>query len=154
MDFNRRRVYLEPGTTKNDDARWFPFTQELEGILLEQKRRTDNLQRERGINCPFVFHKNGKPIKSLYKAWRTACEKAGVPGRIMHDFRRTAIRNIDRAGITENIAMKLTGHKTSSVYQRYNIVSDRDLEEAAGHLENAMVTKKVTIGDSTKTTML
>lgn len=153
VDFKNRRVYLEPGSTKNSDARWFPFTTELEGILLEQKRKTDDLKRE-GIICPFIFQRNGKPIKSFYKTWRVACQLAGVPGRIMHDFRRTAIRNIDRAGITENIAMKLTGHKTSSVYQRYNIVSDRDLEEAAGHLENAMVTKKVTIGDSTKTTML
>jgi len=154
VDFNRRRTYLEPGTTKNDDARWFPFTQELGGILLEQKRKTDELQREKGIICPFVFHKNGKPIKSFYKAWRTACKKAGVPGRIIHDFRRTAIRNIDRAGITENIAMKLTGHKTPSVYRRYNIVSDRDLEEAAAHLESATVTKKVTIGNSPKSTIL
>ena len=120
---------------------------------MEQERKTEDLKRK-GVICPFVFHRNGKPIKSFYKAWRKACKKAGVPGRIMHDFRRTAIRNIDRAGITENTAMKLTGHKTSSVYKRYNIVSDRDWEEAAGHLENATVTKKVTIGNSPKTTML
>ena len=147
VDFKNRRVYLEPGSTKNSDARWFPFTTELEGILLEQKRKTDDLKRE-GIICPFIFHRNGKPIKSFYKAWRMACKKAGVPGRIMHDFRRTAIRTMDRAGITENIAMKLTGHKTSSVYQRYNIVSDRDLEEAAGRLEGPMVPNMVPNGQN------
>ncbi len=139
VNFKHRRVYLEPGTTKNSEARWFPFTTELEGILLEQKRKTDDLKREKGIICPFVFHRNGKPIKSFYKTWRTACKLAGVPGRIMHDFRRTAIRNIDRRGITQAVGMKLTGHKTPSVYQRYNIVSDSDLEEAAGRLEGPMV---------------
>ena len=108
---------------------------------MEQKRKTDDLKREKGIICPFVFHRNGKPIKSFYKTWRTACKKAGVPGRIMHDFRRTAVRNIDRRGITQAIGMKLTGHKTPSVYQRYNIVSDSDLEEAAGRLEGPMVPK-------------
>jgi len=147
VNFKSRRVYLEPGTTKNDDARWFPFTTELEGILLEQKRKTDDLKRE-GVICSFVFQRKGKPIKSFYKAWRMACKKAGVPGRIMHDFRRTAVRTMDRAGITENIAMKLTGHKTSSVYQRYNIVSDRDLEEAAGRLEGPMVPNMVPNGQN------
>ena len=68
VNFENRRVYLEPGTTKNDDARWFPFTQELEGIILDQKRKTDDLKREKGVICPFVFHRNGKPIKSFYKA--------------------------------------------------------------------------------------
>lgn len=146
VDFAACRVYLEPGTTKNDDARWFPFTQELEAVLLEQQRRTDELRREKGVICPFVFHRDGKPIKNFYKAWRTACKKAGVPGRIPHDFRRTAVRNMDRAGITENIAMKLTGHKTPSVYHRYNIVSDRDLEEAARRLDAVSGTVSGTVG--------
>ncbi len=113
---------------------------------MEQKSKTDDLKREKGVICPFVFHRNGKPIKSFYKAWRNACEKTGVPGRIMHDFRRTAVRNIDRRGITQAIGMKLTGHKTPSVYQRYNIVSDSDLEEAAGRLEGPMVPNMVPNG--------
>jgi len=147
VSFKNRRVYLEPGTTKNDDARWFPITPELEEILLEQKRKTDDLKRD-GIVCPFIFHRNGKPIKSFYKAWRTACKKAGVPGRIMHDFRRTAVRNIDRRGITQAIGMKLTGHKTPSIYLRYNIVSDSDLEEAANRLEGPMVPNMVPNGQN------
>ncbi len=64
----------------------------------------------------------------------------------MHDFRRTAVRNIDRRGITQAIGMKLTGHKTPSVYQRYNIISDSDLEEAAGRLEGPMVPNMVPNG--------
>src|SRR5262245_12732058 len=68
------------------------------------------------------------------KAWATACRRAGVPGRIPHDFRRTAVRNMEQAGVPRSVAMKLTGHKTESVYRRYAIVSDTDLQEAARRL--------------------
>jgi integrase len=74
-----------------------------------------------------VFHRNGRQIKSFRKAWANACEAAGVPGRIPHDLRRTAVRNLERAGVSRNVAMQLTGHKTESVYRRYAIVSESDL---------------------------
>ena len=63
-----------------------------------------------------------------------ACEAAGVPGRIFHDLRRTAVRNLERAGVPRSVAMKLTGHKTEAVYRRYAIVSDADLRAAADKL--------------------
>src|SRR5947199_6908097 len=76
----------------------------------------------------------GKPIVRFTKAWRKACAAAGCPGRIPHDLRRTAVRNLVRAGVSESVAMRLTGHKTRSVFERYNVVSDTDLREAVAKL--------------------
>jgi integrase len=132
VDFEYRTVRLY--TSKNDEGREFPFTPDLEAVLRRQKAKADELKR-RGIITPWVFnHQDGKPIREFKRSWRTACRKAGVPGRMFHDFRRTAVRNLERAGVPRTIAMKLTGHKTESVYRRYDIVSQNDLEVAAQRL--------------------
>ena len=81
--------------------------------------------------------KFAKPIKRWNKAWKKACVAAGCPGRIPHDFRRSAIRTFVQAGISERIAMKLSGHQTRSVFDRYNIVSEGDLTDAAAKLDAA-----------------
>ena len=85
---------------------------------------------------------NPKPIRRFDKAWKAACTAAGCPGRIPHDFRRTAIRNMVRRGVPERVAMQLAGHKTRSVFERYNIVSDGDLRTAATQLRGLTGTKK------------
>ena len=87
-----------------------------------------------GALLHWVFHRKGEPVKSMKRSWRTACEDAGVPGRLMHDLRRTAVRNLERAGVSRSVAMKMTGHKTESVYRRYAIVSEVDLREAGAKL--------------------
>ena len=112
VDFEAGRVTLDVGTTKNDEGRVFPFTRELRELLEGQKEYTLKLQHKEGKVIPWVFHKKGKPVGDFRKAWKTACRKAGVPGRIPHDFRRTAVRNLVRAGIPERVAMQMTGHKT------------------------------------------
>lgn len=124
VDFGAGEVRLDPGKTKNGEGRTFPMTRELREVLEQQRAITENLQRQlKKIVCPRVFHRSGRPIKSFRVACPTACAAAGCPGRVLHDFRRTAIRNLVRAGIHERVAMQMTGHKTRSVFERYNIVS-------------------------------
>jgi integrase len=146
VDFKAGEVRLEPGTTKNKEGRTFPFTRELRALLEAQHAERERLKKK-GHIVPWVFFRMvakgrrgdhyPKPIKSYGKAFKTACRKAGYPARIPHDFRRTAVRNLVRAGITESVAMKMTGHKTRSVFDRYDIVSGSDLHEAARKLDAA-----------------
>jgi len=114
-----------------------------------QHEHTLKLQRKEDKVIPSVFHRKGKPIGDFRKAWATACKKAGTPGRIPYDLRRTAVRNLVRAGIPERVAMQMTGHKTRAVFERYNIVSEGDLDMAARRLDEiATVTNTVTNGNS------
>jgi integrase len=136
IDFEARVVRLDPHTTKNDPQ--LPLHRRATAAPVAQKVVHDQLRSE-GVLCPWVFHRTGKKVKGkrivrFTKAWRKACEKAGCPGRIPHDLRRTAVRNLVRAGIPERVAMQMTGHKTRSVFERYNIVSECDLVEAAKKL--------------------
>ena len=137
VDFSAGTVRLEPGTTKNDEGRVFPFgvLPELANLLRRQWEQSVSLELATGQSIPTVFHWNDrgtfKPIhpRALYRRWKEACKRAGVPKRIPHDFRRTAVRNLERAGVPRSVAMKLTGHKTEAVYRRYAIVCEADLTE-------------------------
>jgi integrase len=77
---------------------------------------------------------DGRQIREYRDSWKTACRDAGLPGKLVHDFRRTALRNLIRAGVSEHVAMRLTGHKTASMLRRYDIVSTEDLRDAVAKL--------------------
>lgn len=138
VDLKAGVIRLEPGTTKNRDGRVLPFRAlpELAEVIDGQRTETKRQERQQRRVIPWVFHCDGEPLRTkwganegLYAAWRKACTEAGVPGRILHDFRRTAVRNLERAGVSRSVAMKITGHKTEAVYRRYAIVSEADIAD-------------------------
>jgi integrase len=122
---------LEPGEGKSGEGRNFPLTPSLREVLAEQLQKTAALEREIGQIIPWLFHKEGKPIGSFRKAWASACKRAGLAGKIPHDFRRTAVRNLERAGVPRSAAMAMVGHRTESIYRRYAIADETMLKEGA-----------------------
>jgi integrase len=142
VDSKHGIVRLNPGETKNEEGRVIYLDDEL-------KKELKALQKNRPPACPYVFHQNGKPIRDFRGSWDAACLRVGlwkmekdekgreqkVPSKIFHDFRRTAVRNMLRSGIREKVAMMISGHKTRSIFDRYHIVSDEDLREAAQKLQ-------------------
>lgn len=136
VDFDAGEMRLEPGTTKNDEGRTFPFAAlpPLAELLQEQRERTRALERERGEIIPWVFHREGNQILSMRTAWNGATRRAGLKGWLFHDLRRTAVRNLERAGVPRSVAMKLTGHTTEEVYRRYAIADSAALMEGVGKL--------------------
>lgn len=132
VDWKRRVVWLRD--SKNREPRIFPFKYHarLEAVLRRQRERVSDWERANGTLCPCVFHWRGRPITKLRRSWQRACRLAGLEGRLLHDFRRTAVRNLIRAGVQQAIAMKITGHKTDSIFRRYLIVDEELLAQATG----------------------
>ena len=139
VDLAAGTIRLDPGSTKNDDGRVVYLTPELAEALTMQMERVKALERTLGRIIPWVFphlgkQNRGQRIKEFRRAWQTACRRAGLAGKIVHDFRRTAARNLVNAGVPERVAMQITGHRTRSVFDRYHIVSPGDLQEASRRL--------------------
>jgi integrase len=151
VDEDRKTLRLEPGTTKNTEGRTFPYAKLPDVVAAMQTcRHATDAAKRKGTITPYVFHRDGRPIRDFRQAWQDACAAAGVRGKIVHDFRRTAVRNLVRAGVSEKTAMMLTGHKTRSVFDRYDIVDEADLTTAVGRLQDAMVSAKVSASSSVK----
>ena len=123
---------MEPGETKNQEGRTVFMDPELQEVTNKQ---WENRKRS-GKLCPLVFpsRDGSSPIGDYRSPWNAACKKAGIGRRLFHDFRRTAVRNMIRAGVPERVAMTISGHKTRSIFDRYNIVSEGDLKDAAKKL--------------------
>ncbi len=167
-----RSSWRDPGTTKNDEGRLVYLTPELKGLLKGQVERVRTLMQRIGRIIPYLFphlrgQHQGKRYRDFRKAWKTACREAYLEGlsgearakrleelrknpktgllrMLRHDFRRTAVRNLVNAGVPERVAMKVTGHKTRSVFDRYHIVSPGDLQEVARKLSG--ITTGITEG--------
>ncbi len=145
VDLANSIVRLEAGETKNDQGRTVYLDNELTQVFENQWAA----RKHSGRLIPYVFpNEDGNaPIKDFRGAWSKACKESGIGKRLFHDFRRTAVRNMVRSGVPEGVAMRVSGHKTRSVFERYNIVSDTDLKVAAKkqeeYLKSQMVTKRL-----------
>lgn len=104
----------------------------LEGTFREIMTRRLSARR---LDCPLIFHRQGKPMGDFRKAWAHACEQAGVSGLLFHDLRRTAVRNMIRAGVDKKVARAISGHQTEAVFERYDITSDDDLKAAVHKID-------------------
>jgi len=121
-------IWLEPGTTKNAEGREVSMTLPVRALLTQCVHGKDQDDH--------VFtREDGKPVRDFRGAWASACEAANVPGLLFHDLRRTAARNLRRAGVAEGVIMKIGGWKTRSVFERYAIVSQSDIRDAMTKLE-------------------
>jgi integrase len=128
VDVDARIIRLEPGTTKNKDGREVTMTTAVHALLAQC------VEGESADEAVFT-RSDGKAVRDFRDAWAKATEFAGVPGLLFHDLRRTAARNLRRAGIAEGVIMKIGGWKTRSVFERYAIVSQTDIAEALRKLE-------------------
>jgi len=120
-------VRLRAERSKTKRTRALPLADDLLAIIA----RAD---ASRTLACPNVFARDGKALGSFRKAWRSACKAAGLKGLLVHDLRRSAVRNLVRAGVPESVAMGFTGHLTRTIFDRYDIVAASDLEAAAAKM--------------------
>ena len=110
------------GDGDKENARSIPMVgKDLAGIL--ERRKAARQVKADGTTtlAALIFHHDGQAIVDFRKAWKSACKKAGVPGRLFHDLRRSAVKNLDEAGVSRDVAMSISGHKTQAMYTRYNI---------------------------------
>ena len=137
LDLKRGTLRLPSGRTKNKEGRLVYLPAEALATLREHERRTRQLERKLQRMIPWVFHYREKPIGSYYTGWHAALRRAGLENFRPHDFRRTAARAYTRAGVGEQVVMKITGHKTRAMFNRYNITAERDLAEAAARISSS-----------------
>jgi integrase len=127
-DFVAGVIRLDVGTTKNREGREIAMRPSVRALLAE-------CAKGKGPDDSLFTRPDGKPVKCFRKAWRNLCDEAGVPRLMIHDMRRTAARNLRRAGVTEGVIMSIGGWKTRSVFDRYNITDQRDKREALAKLD-------------------
>jgi integrase len=117
--------------SKNGEGRVIPMDDEIAALIERRWAAREYRLPGGGVGLSqLVFHLAGRPRINFNKRWRKACRRAGLPGKLFHDFRRTAVRDLVRSGVPETVAMTITGHKTRSVFQRYNITSREDKIDA------------------------
>jgi integrase len=141
VDLAEGLIYVNGRVTKNRKAKTAPIYGDM-AAWLEMLLARCKVQSPNGKYL-FIWE-DGRPIKDFRGSWEKACESAGLPGLLFHDLRRTAVRNMIRAGVPEKVAMEVSGHKTASMLWRYNIVDARDIKEAGRRTERYLREQKAT----------
>ena len=137
VDREGRRITLRREHSKSGEPRAIPFVSTL-ALIIERRWTAREYRSAAGPGLASrVFHRGGKPIRDFRTSWREACKAAGRPGLLFHDLRRSAVRNLMAATGDQAVAMKITGHKTASVFQRYRIVAEDDVRAALERTEAA-----------------
>ena len=132
VDLKAKVIYVSRRTTKNQDAHTLPIYGDMAAWIEMAISERDT----KFPNCPWLFFNDeGKRLGTFRKAWASACERAGMPGLLFHDLRRSAAMNMDRAGIPRRVIMQITGHKTEAMFLRYRIVNEQDLAIARQKME-------------------
>jgi integrase len=129
-DMDGAVLKLRAENAKNGEGRPLPIVGELAELIGRRRTARQVKIGDTVMLSGLIFHRQGLPIAEFRKSWATACRKAGVDGRLFHDLRRSAVRDLVRAGVPESVAMRISGHKTRTIFDRYNIASTRDLEQA------------------------
>ncbi|MBI4562432.1 MAG: site-specific integrase [Candidatus Rokubacteria bacterium] len=130
VDRDGRVIRLRPGSSKTGEGRTLALEGELWEII-ERRWAARQVPTPEGARLvPWVFHRAGHPIQDIRGAWASACKAAGLEGKLFHDLRRTAVRNMIRAGVSQSVAMKISGHRTAAIFRRYDITTEADIREA------------------------
>lgn len=127
VDLLGKNLRLDAGSTKNDDGREVALSPTAVTLLQECIRGK--------TSDAYVFTRAGKPVRDFRKAWEKLTTAAGVPDLLLHDLRRSAARNLRNAGVPEGVIMKIGGWRTRSVFERYSIIAQTDIQDAMGKLE-------------------
>jgi hypothetical protein len=173
-------VRLRGENAKNGEGRSVTLSGDLADVM-ERRKAQRRVETKTGVLLSaYVFHQKGEPVGDFRKGWATACVAAGLGqfvcdhcnqtlkghsceecnrearyvGRIFHDFRRTAVRNMVRAGVPERVAMTISGHKTRSIFDRYNIVNEADLREAMQRTQSYLRNESASHTNHSKTLTL
>lgn len=126
-DLTTGKITLKAQDTKSGKKRFIYLKGEYLDMMIQHKKWVMN----KNNFCPYVFTYNGKTqLKSIKRQWKIALEETGLQGKIFHDFRRSALTNLIRAGISETTAMRISGHSSSNIFKRYQIINEEDVELA------------------------
>ncbi len=134
VDLKAGLIRLKEADTKTGEPRSIPIGQELSEVL----RRLPIALDPQGQRVPYVFTRNGQPMKSIREVFAPVCRDASIAQFVFHDLRHTAVTNMRRAGVDALTAMKITGHKTMAVFKRYNTIDEPDLLAARQRVDSYM----------------